>query len=279
MPKSQKIDVRNILYHYLQRDLQVADPDFFRQVTARLVPRLAIWPSPSIYGRLPLLVPYARRESGIRGNKAKGIPDNWGAPDENGYFRDDNSLVKKVPVPLSVSSTFRPYRAGKIGNGFVAAHIWRSMSAPEGAARHPLTYSFVPNLVWLPSQVAALSDFDGSQVQRLLQRISLDLYRDAARRDEHSGLIEEIWDLLPAPEDHGEPLPSRDELSFFESTEAFFSRRAKMIQGVGSALISGQPQGKVISTRYTEGIPEVAADRRVPLGEFFINYAEAARHP
>jgi hypothetical protein len=271
------IDTRNLLYHFLQRDLHEEDPELFRLLTSQLVPRLAIWLAPDVYRCLPLLVPYARRDPHSRGNRAAGRPDQWGSPDDRGYFRDDNSLVKGVPRSLVVSSTFPLYRSRQLGSGFVAAHVWRAINDAGGAARHPLTYSFVPNLVWLPAQVAGLSDLEGSFVQRLLQRQSRRLYPDVAVAPGHRALVEQIWDLLPEPRDEPEfPLPEPDTLSFFQPTEAFLDRRVAIIRRVADALSSGSPVGKVVSSRYTAGISAIEPKTRASLATYLAEYADAA---
>jgi hypothetical protein len=269
------IDARNVLYHFLQRDLHDEDTDLFRVLSARLVSRLSIWLSPTLYARMPLLVPYARRDPNSRGNRAAGIPDQWGSPDELGYFRDDNSLIKGIPRSLPISSSFALYRSRQIGSGFVAAHVWRGINASEIAARNPLTYSFVPNLVWLPAQVAGLSDLEGSFVQRFLQRLSLELYRHTPVAAGHRALVDQVWDLMPSPRGESEvPLPPLHRLSFFDPTEAFFARRAAIIRRVAGALATGSPVGRVVSARYASGIPTVAREAREALAGFLDAYAD-----
>jgi hypothetical protein len=49
------------------------------------------------------------------------------------------------------------------------------------APRNALTYSFLPNLVWLPSQLAKLSDREGSFVQTLAA-VSRRIYRGVKLR-------------------------------------------------------------------------------------------------
>jgi hypothetical protein len=44
-----------------------------------------------------------------------------------------------------------------MGKGFVASHVWRKLVNGSSAPQHALTNSFIPNLVWLPTQVAKLS--------------------------------------------------------------------------------------------------------------------------
>lgn len=268
------IETKNILYHFLQRDLHDRDAELFTALTAKLVSRLGIWMSPKVYERLPLMVPYARRDPLARGSRAAGLSDQWGAPDSLGYFRDDNSLVKGIPRSLHLSSSFSLYRSRQVATGFVAAHVWRQINAPEGAARNPLTYSFVPNLVWLPAQVAGLSDIEGSFVQRFLQQLSLKIYRDTPVAEGHRELVTRIWELLPdPPNDSGIPLPDLAEVSFFDAPATFFSRRMAMIRLVGEAMRDGRSDRKVISTRYSAGLPSVPRDARTALSDFLLEYS------
>jgi hypothetical protein len=105
-------------------------------------------------------------------------PDEWGAPDSRGRFRDDNSLIKGLPRSLPVTNPGNALVNGsRIGTGFVAAHVWRKLSDGIDAPRNEMTYSFVPNLVWLPSQLAKLSDKKGGFAQTFLQAVSTSLYR------------------------------------------------------------------------------------------------------
>ena len=166
------IEPSNLLYHFLQHDLAADDVWLFHALVARLVVRLGVWMPVDVYARLPILVPYARRDPSCRGSVRHGMPDAWGSPDENGYFRDDNSLVKGVPRSMMVSSTLEQYSDRHVTSGFVACHVWREIAGDQLASRNPLTYSFVPNLVWLPAQVAGLTDREGSFAQQFLQALS-----------------------------------------------------------------------------------------------------------
>ena len=80
--------------------------------TTQLVVSLGIWLDPRVYRELPLLVPYAVRDPHSR-EKSTGLPDAWGSPNEHGYFRDDNSLVKGVPRALHVASPTRSMTVGE----------------------------------------------------------------------------------------------------------------------------------------------------------------------
>lgn len=271
---SPPIDTRNLLYHFLQHDLASDDVWLFQALVARLVVRLGIWLPVDVYARMPLLVPYARRDPTCRGDARRGTPDAWGSPDENGYFRDDNSLVKGVPRSMAITSTLRRYMGRSLGAGFVACHVWRIAPDEQLASRNPLTYSFVPNLVWLPAQVAGLTDREGSFAQQYLQAVSRHIYSQAPVNRAHKELVATAWSLLPGSV--GIPdaaLPVTEQLNYFVADESLFRRRGKMINSVSEALRSGAPTAKVVSRRYTEGIPHVPHRARISLATTLDRYA------
>jgi hypothetical protein len=76
-------------------------------------------------------------------------------------------------------------------------------------------------------------------------------------------VAESAWAKLPVPS--GVPangLPDLSELAFFEDREEFVSRRRDAVAAVVAALRGirdgKQPKGKIISLRYTEGLPSVS---------------------
>jgi hypothetical protein len=100
---ARRIDTKNLLYQFLQHDLASDDIWLFQALVARVVVRLGIWLPVDVYAQIPLLVPYARRDPLCRGDVRRGIPDAWGAPDDTGYFRDDNSLIKGLPRSMAIA--------------------------------------------------------------------------------------------------------------------------------------------------------------------------------
>lgn len=229
-------------------------------LTARLVTSLGIWFDPTVYERLPVLRPYVVRDPTARGSLARQIPDQWGSPNAHGEFRDDNSLLKQLPRPLPIRSDRNDhYRSRHIGPGFVAAHVWRELTDGTLASRARLTNSFVPNLVWLPAQVAKLTDREGSFAQAFLQALSRKIF---ASRPLATGLdttIEGIWQRLPIPVGIPEAgLPEPEELNFFISSASFLRSRQRDIDSVVEALRAVQEgreiPGKVVSRRYTDGL-------------------------
>src|SRR5947199_1898637 len=92
--RAKAIEGNDLLYHFFQKTLLEEDAEQFHALTMRLVVSLGVWMPPEAYRRYPLLVPYAVRDPKCRGDKRRGLPDEWGAPDSTGLFRDDNSLIK-----------------------------------------------------------------------------------------------------------------------------------------------------------------------------------------
>ena len=234
---------------------------------------MAIWLPLDIYFDFPVLLPWVVRDPTCRGLRDRNGSivrvDEWSAPDALGYLRDDNSLVKALTRSLHISGPKGTHLNGaRLGTEFVASHIWRGVNSPKLASRVPLLNTFVPNLVWLPSQVAKLSDREGSVVQEALKSVSWGVYRDAPVSPGLTPVVVEGWSMLPTPT----PLVDvvvRDELNWFVSTQRFTATRRSRLHSVITALetlaLGGSLERKVITTRYTAGLPRVPAEARVDL--------------
>jgi hypothetical protein len=170
--QAKDFDGDKLLYPYLQKELLVDDIWLFQMLTSRLVTALGVWPHPEAFRRVPVLLPYAIRDESARGRKAG--TEQWASPNSAGLLRDDNSLVKERFKTLAFQSPRSLYSGRRIGRGkgWVAAHVWQVRRDGERASRNPLTNSFLANLVWLPRDLAQLSDRPGSFVQRYLQALS-----------------------------------------------------------------------------------------------------------
>ena len=101
-----KVDGNHVLYHFLQKGLLQEDVWLFQMLTARLVASLGIWLPVKLYSKMPLLTPHAVRDSTSRKDIKAGRPEAWGSPNSDGYFRDDNSLIKGIPAALLIESRF-----------------------------------------------------------------------------------------------------------------------------------------------------------------------------
>ncbi len=168
-----------------------------------------------------------------------------------------------------------------MGTEFVAAHVWRTVHGTDTlASRIPTLNSFVPNLVWLPGQIAKLTDREGGVVQQTLQALAWVVYRDAPVSPHLKELVEGCWAQLPQSPRRIEPVDSGN-LNWFVSSPQFFQVRERRLAAVIDALVrvrDGLPlQEKVVTTRYTEGLPGVSAEAVEALLETLATYEPSPR--
>jgi len=255
----------DLLYRFFQ-DVLTREPELFALVPHLMVRTMGVWLPVDVYRELPILLPWVVRDPTCRGRKSKSgevlKEDEWSAPArDTGLLRDDNSLVKALPRSLVIHAPKSPNLNGAhLGTEFVASHIWRVVTGTTLASRLPLLNSFVPNLVWLPSQVSKLSDREGSVVQEALKSTSWAIYRHAPVADGLQLVADEAWALLPTPAPATESLVI-GELNWFVATLGFLETRRRRIDEVLRALddlSNGLPlTKKVVTTRYTEGLPRL----------------------
>jgi hypothetical protein len=224
----------DLLYRFFQ-DVLVKEPELFAKVPQMMLEAMGVWFPRATYKHWPVLLPWVVRDPKCRGNRARGAPDEWGSPNELGYQRDDNSLVKALPRSLPIKTGgFASLRGARMGTEFVASHVWREVpGTDELASRHPLLNSFIPNLVWLPAQVAKLTDREGGVVQQALQSMAWAIYRDAPVAEHLEGLVEDVWKMVQKPN----PVPISDAaLNWFEVTPQFLAMRSRRLDEVICAL-------------------------------------------
>jgi len=269
----------DLLYRFFL-DLFASEPELFARVPRLIIESMAIWLPLDVYKRFPALLPWVVRDPTCRGDKSKGIPDQWGAPNADGYLRDDNSLVKSLPRALAVHGPAGSRVHGsRMGTEFVASHIWRKVDHADLASRVPLLNTFVPNIVWLPSQVAKLSDLEGGIVQQTLQAMSRSIY-GRANVDEHlREVVTDAWGLLPPPPTAVVDEVDLDRLNWFVSTSRFFATRKGRLATVLRALETldaNEPiEQKVITTRYGDGLHLVDPLRRNLLEQYLARFTES----
>jgi len=229
----------------------------FWLVTVRLIQRLSIWWPPSAYGVLPVMTPWCIRDRRARYQHG---PEMWGAPRADGYLRDDNSIIKKLPLPLLVDAPEGSrYHAQKPWRGFTACHIWRDLEDGTIGGVDQWVYSFMPNLVWLPSAISPLTDHH-QRTRELLQRSSQLLFRGNSE-GATSRYTDYVWAKLAPRSAEPATGPSLDlaELAFFGVDRAFINRRLAYIDtfvdGVDRVLAGLPLARKIICTRYTAGMP------------------------
>jgi len=149
------------------------------------------------------------------------------------------------------------YQGKRLGNGFVASHVWRSAETGGRAAKEGWTNTFIPNLVWLPSQLAKLTDREGSFTQGFLQALSYKLYREAHVPAALRPVVEGAWQQLPRPENIPD-LPSTEALAFFQETDRFIDRRIAIIRRArnGMATLAGPELALLRPSRYANGLAQ-----------------------
>lgn len=254
MPR--RIDGNHALYHYIQKVILPREDGFSRELVERLVLDLSIWLPPEFCAAVPVLFPYCVRTGGLKARE-------WGTPDSSGRLRDNNSILKRVVGSYAIRSPLTPVypRSGR-GRNFIACHIWRK-AAWRGervqTPSHPQLYSFIPNLAWLPAQVAKLTDHEGSHAQRLLQSVSRKLYQPVA--EQFPEVFREIWEGCGEVEDCGADV---GRLNFFAVSERSVRMRRRIVreevEAVLAVLVGGTPRAKPVrSARYLSGLSQ--ADR------------------
>ena len=213
--------------------------------------RFAIWPSISTYYDTPWLAPFAIRRIRIRlePNAPGSKRDLWGLPTVDGYFTDDNSLIKSLALRRPLSPEKNPYGQSVISRGLVCCHIW------SGTTTSPLLFSFVPNLVWLPKSLATYSDAHSKAephpIHNALKQVSTERYGLV-----HSNSrVARAWQLLDQP--------TPQFLNHFEATELadggkianlVIQRVNRMIHFLEATLDTDSEMPRRFSKRYHAGV-------------------------
>ncbi len=271
----------DLLYRFFQDSLR-DKPEIFAAVPQLLISNTAIWLPIDMYERWPILLPWVVRDPKCRGNAKRGLPDRWSSPDSNGYLRDDNSLVKSLPRALRVRGPDGSYVDGaRMGSEFVASHAWRRIVKSEQlASRIPLLNTFVPNLVWLPNQVAKLTDREGGIVQQTLQAMAYQIYRKASVNPVLRDIVEIAWTMLPEPQVKLSPFRLND-LNWFEVTCGFYRTRSSRLGSVVEALealeLGRAIPKRVVTTRYAAGLPFVDRVALSHLKSFLLPFTRAIK--
>jgi hypothetical protein len=271
MPGRKNVNGDDLLYRFFQ-DALSRYPEIFMRLPQLLITATSVWLPLDVYRRWPVLLPWVVRDASCRGSRSAGRPDAWSSPNDLGYLRDDNSLIKSIPRALAISGPKGSHvHQARMGTEFVAAHVWRVVDHTGLANRHPLLNSFVPNLVWLPAQVAKLSDREGGVFQGTLQAMAFRVYHGAPVEPRLLQIAESAWRMIPPPgtalDDFG-----LDDLNWFRATESFFRVRLARLRSVIAALEAvekGMPlPERVVTRRYAAGLPHVPTSARSELLSF-----------
>ena len=264
------VDGNAVLYHYLQKSLPVEDIWLSRMVVGRLVDGLAIWFHPAAYKALPIVRPYI-----VRCPDCRRPVDEWGSPNGTGYLRDDNSLIKQLPRSLRITSTKTYLNNKKIGNGWVASHIWQFKNDGTFSTRDHTTNSFIPNLVWLPQWLAKMSDRADSFVQEYLKALSYKIFRAQTLTGPLKEIVDDIWATLDKPDLPQEALPNTGILNFFEFDAQWANRnrrKAIEVQSVIKAVRSNQNTDITLRPRRYNGLTNLSRRSLEPIDRWLDDY-------
>jgi hypothetical protein len=254
----------------------ILDGQFWR-LTTHLIQQLGIWWSPSGFAAIPVMTPWCIRDRSARYDQG---PESWGAPRADGYLRDDNSIIKKLPLPLTVvAGANSPYAGRRPWRGFTACHIWRELEDGGIGGVDQWIYSNMVNLIWLPSPIMSLTDHN-PRVKSLLRRTSRRIFegKEGATTKRY---VDHAWARLTAPvADEADEL-DLGALAMFDVSPAFVSRRLayldRFVNGADEVL-GGKPLSKkIICTRYSVGMPLLDRDALELFRADLADYASAVR--
>ena len=272
MTGKRSIDGDNVIYHYFRDEFIGKETERDRLLIRRMLHDLAIWLPIRLYQTIPVLLPFVIRDPSCRKSVNKKR-EEWGSCDSNGFFRDDNTLVKAIPRRFTIMSGNRIYSRRRMAKGFVASHVWRRLSDKSGlASRNPMTNTFVPNLVWLPRQLSKLTDREGSFAQKYLQALSVSIFKGVELAGAKSKLVGTIWKMLEPPTvkiDENE----KEELNFFDMSQRDIQ---KSLSGLLAKfdIIRNPSGGKVYCSRYLKTFVNLSQEKRALLTSKVSRYAQ-----
>ena len=230
LKKTDIVDGQNIVYHIIQKKIiQTFDVDDPPSEVKFMIEQLLLWGgvwfTPKTYEQIPILRPYVIRNSSCRNKDPK--KDTWAQSNSKGLMQDDNTSIKDIPKSLPIISGWKEVKGKKIGLHWVASHVWMSMQTrDEHACEWERTNSFIPNLVWLPTQLSKLTDRDGSYAQLFLKHLSYLLYRKIGITNP---MISEIWSELRDPGITPVSKFSLDDLNYFDSDSKWINEKKTIL--------------------------------------------------
>jgi hypothetical protein len=274
MHQPRRIDGQNVFYHYIQKNLLKDDSDVSKELLKRFLLDMSIWIPINFYKRLPVILPYVVRDSSCRG-RPNG-EDEWGKADKSGFLRDDNSLIKGIPRSFIVESSQVEYYDGlKMGNGFVASHIWGKIMINGNqffSSRLPELNSFIPNLTWLPVQLSKLTDRQDSFAQRFLQAVSYKIYYKIAMPVS----ISKIWNNLLFPSEFRDLDIDISKVSFFKVPDEWLVKRihnlTSEIDLISSVTKKTSTNAKIKCHRYLQSLVQLSDKERAGLNKWLSDY-------
>lgn len=223
------------------------------ELVIELALRYAIWIPVETYSRTPWLAPFAIRKSRLRSEPhAPGdARDLWGAPTTEGYFTDDNSLIKPIPLKRSMRVPSGVYGSSEVGRGLVCCHVW------AGTTANPFLFSFIPNLVWLPADLATYTDAHSMATPHPLHDVLKVVSRHrfgSAVVSADRGRVNVAWSLLPPPTTSNHLSDSGNELADpLRISRLVVTRVLRLVTFLEGTLSPGEMPRR-FSKRYHAGV-------------------------
>ena len=230
---------------------------------ANLILKFGIWMSIDSYKNAPWIARYAIRTLRPRiDNRFPGEKrDLWGTPSVEGYFTDDNSLIKSSYKNMRVVGRNNPYGENFITSGLVCCHVW------PHTTKDAQLFSFIPNLIWIPKSLSRYTDVLGNKpihkIHYILQNCSISRFKSIQVR---TGMDDAMsaWSKL---EGNNKIMPDQIDFTEFVSepklSERTLKRHNRLIDFL-SACLSSPPYNQTrFSARYHLGFG-AGIDKSVP---------------
>jgi len=262
--KFRNTDADFVFKKYLKTNFNKEVDSLTEDEIVELSLKFGIWMSLDSYKNAPWIARYAlrtvrdRTDERISGDKR----DLWGLPSGEGYFTDDNSLIKDSYKKMSIVGKDNPYGEQIISSGFVCCHVW------SNTTKDPLLFSFIPNLIWLPKSLARFTDVLGNKsihkVHYVLQNCSIKRFKSIKVT---TGVddVEKVWSKLISDSSN---LPNNLDFTEFISEPKLSNRvlkRHKNLSAFLNAALKGPPyKQNRFSARYHLGAGK-GIDNSVPV--------------
>jgi len=180
--KSNEVDADVVFTKYLKSNFDTTVESLKEDEIVSLIVKFGIWMSVDSYKKTPWIARYAIRTPRQRNdNRFPGEKrDLWGTPSMEGYFTDDNSLIKGTYKKMRVIGKHNPYGESIITSGLVCCHVW------PGTTKDPQLFSFIPNLIWVPKSLSRYTDVLGNKpihkIHFILQNCSISRFKSVQVR-------------------------------------------------------------------------------------------------
>ncbi|MCM3554860.1 hypothetical protein M3697_07040 [Janibacter melonis] len=292
-PKESSVAGSSAVFQSLARTF-ARDGDEQRLAARKLLLRAGVWLPVETYQAWPVLMPWVVRDNSLAQSKSKatqsGLDVIKTASPTTGLLRTTNAPIGglKTGLPVkwagSLQETFKskPLRVGP--HEWMQSHCWSHVgSTGHSAATHPLTNSFVPNLVWLPHAIGRLTDDQRLIFGEEIRAIAWARYRHAPVAPVLQDVVENAWSLLDVP--LASPVNERDlvMVNEFVPSAMFYRphvRGVLRIWALLNALESNEDVSAVdvAPAVYKQSLASAPAATRAALRQHLQPFALAAAH-